>query len=313
MSVARFGFLLVLCAAPAVAQQFPARPLRIVTAEPGGTTDFASRLFAQELGAALNEQVIVDNRATGVIAAETVAKAQPDGYTLLLQSNILWLGPILQSMPYDAVRDFTPVSLTNTAANVLVTTPALAVSSVKDLIALAKAKPGTLNYGSGATGATNHLAAELFKSMAGVDIVRVTYKGSGAILNGLFGSEIQLTFGTAASVQPHVKSGRLRALGVTSAKPTELAPGLAPIAATVPGYESVAMYGVVAPANTPATIVSRLSRELAQSLAKPDVKQKFFNAGVESVGSTPEEFSETIKSDLARTGKVIRDAGLRSE
>jgi tripartite-type tricarboxylate transporter receptor subunit TctC len=306
------GGMMLIWACLTHGQQFPTKPIRIVTAEPGGTTDFAARLFAQELSARLGQQVIVENRATGIIAAEIVSKAAPDGYTLLLQGNILWLGPLLQKMPY-AIKDFAPVSLTNTAANILVLHPSVPVSSVKELIAMAKAKPGELNYGSGATGASNHLAAELFKSMAGVNIVRVTYKGSGPIITALLGGEIQLTFGTAASVQPHIKSGKLRAIAVTSSRPSELAPGLPPIAATMPGYESVALYGSVAPARTPVAIVKRLSFEIAGVINKPDVKEKFLNTGVETLGSSPEVFAATIQSDVARVGKVIREAGIRVE
>jgi tripartite-type tricarboxylate transporter receptor subunit TctC len=181
------------------------------------------------------------------------------------------------------------------------------------LIALAKARPGEINYGTSGTGSTNHFAAELFRAMAGVNIVRINYKGGGPLLNSLLGGEVQLSFGSAGSVMPHIKSGRLRALAVTSAQPSELLPGLPAVGATVAGYEAVAVYGMFAPAGTPAAIISRLNQEVVQMLKKADVKAKLLNLGVEVVGSSPEQFAAAIRSEMARMGKVIRDAGLKAD
>ena len=243
-----------------------------------------------------------------------MSKAPPDGYTLLIDAASFWIGPLLQETPYDPVKDFAPVTLTDSAPNVLVVNPSLPVKSVKELIALAKARPGELNYGSSSTGSTPHLAAELFNMMAGVKIVRVPFKGSGPAVISLLGGQVQLMFATAGSVAPHVKSGRLRALAVASLQPSALAPGLPTIAASgVPGYEAVAFEGMFAPAKTPVAIIDRLNQEIVRVLNRAEVKERFFNAGVETVGSTPEEFAAAIKSNVAKWGKLIKDAGIRDE
>ena len=302
------------CASIACAQDYPNKPIRIVTSEAGGGNDVQARLIAQGLAVAFGEQVIVDNRPSGVIPGETVAKAPPNGYTLLLYNNVLWTGPLLQSAPYDTLRDFAPVVTITKAANVLVVNPALPVNSVADLIALAKAKPGQLNYGSSGTGASNHLAGELFRSMAGINIVRINYKGAGPALNALFANELQLMFPTAGAVAPHMKSGRLKVLAVTSAEPSPLAPGVPTMAAAgLPGYESIATYGVFAPARTQRAIIDRLNEEVVRFLARPDVKEKFLNLGLETVGGPPEQLVAAVKSEIARMSKVIRDAGIRAE
>lgn len=299
------------------AQNYPNKPIRIVAAAPGGTGDFVARLVGQGLTARLGQQVIVENRGAGggIIAAQTVAQAAPDGYTLLSYGPTIWLLPFLRSsLPYDPVRDFSPVTSLVTAPNLLVVHPSLPVKSVSELIALAKGRPGELNYGSGATGATPHLAAELFKAMAGVDIVRINYKGTGQALNDLIAGQVQLMFSSAAAGLAHVKSGRLRALAVTSAQPSALFPGMPTVAAAgLPGYESASIFAVFAPAKTPAALIRRLNQEIVRVLNGADVKEKLFNAGVEVVGSSPEEFAATMKSEMARWGKVIRDAGIRPD
>ena len=296
------------------AQAYPAKPIRFVTTGIGGGVDFASRLIAQGLTDNASWQTVVDNRPTGIIAAETVSRAAPDGYTLYVGTGSLWLGPYFQKMPYDPVKDFAPISLTNQAPNLLIVHPSLPVKTVKELITLAKARPRELNYASTAIGSTNHLAAELFKHMAGVDIVRIPFKSSGTATNALLGGEVQLNFGTAGSIAPHVKSGRLRALAVTSDKPSALFPGMPTVAATgLPGYESSTMTVVFAPAATPAALTSRLNQEIVRTLQRPDVKEKFMNSGVEPVGTTPEEAAAKIKSEMQRMGKLIKDAGMRLE
>jgi tripartite-type tricarboxylate transporter receptor subunit TctC len=258
--------------------------------------------------------VIVDNRGAGIIPGDVVAKSAPDGYTLLAYGQPLWLSALMQGAPYDPVRDFAPITLATRAPNVLVVHPSLPVKSVKELIALAKAKPGELNYASPAIGGSAHLAAELFNSMAGVKIVRVNYKSAGAGITDLIGGHVQLTFGTAASVTPAAKSGRLRALAVTSAEPSPLAPGLPSIAQSgLAGYEMVAVVGIFAPAKMPEPIIRRLNQETVRVLNQPEVKDKCFSTGVESVGSTPEHLGTMVKTEMTRLGKVIKDVGIRAE
>jgi tripartite-type tricarboxylate transporter receptor subunit TctC len=226
----------------------------------------------------------------------------------------LWLAPFLRdNVNYDPIRSFSPVILIVNTPSVLVVHPSVAANSVKELIALAKAKPGTLNYGAGGPGTAPHLMAELFKIMAGVDIVRVPYKGVGFAVTDLLAGQVQVVFVTASAVAQHIKSGRLRALGVTSAQPSALNPGLPPIAATLPGYEAAAMFGLFAPARTPAAIVNRLNREIAAALARPEIKEKFISAGIETSGGPPEQFAATIKSEMDRMGKVIKAAGIRAD
>ena len=286
------------------------KPIRIVTGASGGSSDFTARLIAQGLTENLRQQVIVDNR--GNIDGELVAKAPPDGYTLLIDGASIWIGPLVQKTPYDPVRDFVPVTLAVSAPNVIVVHPSLPVKSVRELIALAKAQPGKLNYSSGGIGAASHLAAELFKSMAGVVIVNINYKGTGPALNALIAGEVQLMFANPAIASPHIKSERVRALAVTSLQPSPLMPDLPTVAAAgLPGFESVVIQGMFAPAGTPAALVNRLSREIVKVLNRPDVKERHFNTGVETVGSTPEELAAKIKSEMAKWGKVIKDAGIR--
>jgi tripartite-type tricarboxylate transporter receptor subunit TctC len=306
---------LTLCAATAMAaESWPQRPVRIVTSEPGGGSDFTARVVAQGLTQSLGQQVIVDNRAGTVTAAQIMTRAAPDGYTLLSYNNSLWTLPLLQPMFYDVLRDFVPVTLATRSPNILVTHPAVPVANVRELVAYAKAHPGALNYASGTVGSTNHLAAELFKALAGVNIARVGYKGSGFAVNDLIGGQVQLMFATSGSIAPHVKSGRLRALAVTSAQPSALAPGLPTVAsAGVPGYEAVTMYGLYAPAKTPATIITRLQQDAARFLRTADIREKLFGAGVETVGAAPAEFSAEIRADIARLAKVIKDANIRAE
>ncbi|MBI3068912.1 MAG: tripartite tricarboxylate transporter substrate binding protein, partial [Betaproteobacteria bacterium] len=252
--------------------------------------------------------------AGGVIGAEMAAKSPPDGYTLLVAAGSFWIGPLLRDTPYDPVRDFSPISMVSRAPNVVAVHPSLPVKSVKELIALAKARPGVLNYSSGATGSSSHLSGELFKALAGVNIVRIPYKGTAPALNDLIAGQVHLMFPTASAVAPHLKSGRLRALGVTSAEPSVLFPGLPAVAAMgLSGYEAVSMTGIFAPAGTPATIINRLNREVVRVLNMADVKEKLFRLGVEPVGSSPEELAAKIKYEMTRLGKVIRDAGVRAD
>ena len=297
-----------------IAQEGFSKPRRIVTIEAGGGNDNVARLLALGMGNDGGGRVIVENRggASGVVAAETVIKAAPDGLTLLSISGSLWTLPLMQSVPYDPVADLAPVTLAVSSPNILVVNPALPVKSVRQLIALAKARPGALNYSTAGAGSSGHLSAELFKSMAGVDIVRVAYKGGAASMTDLISGQVQLSFTSTGSSAGHVQTGRLRALAVTSAKPSALLPGLPPIASEgLPGYELVSTYGVFAPAKTPPAIINLLQQEIARGINKPEVRELFMNAGVEVVASTAEEFTATIKSEMTRLGKVIKDAGIR--
>lgn len=295
-------------------QDFPSKPIRIITSAPGGGSDFAARLIASSLTPGMGQQVIVDNRGGGIIAPEVAVKAPSDGYSLLYYGSTLWLLPLMRdNVPWDVIRDFAPVILTVSTPTILTVHPSLPVKSVKDLIALARARPGDLNYALGATGSANHLSAELFKAMAGVNIVRIVYKGQGPAILALMSGEIQTSFAVAASVQPHLKSGKLRALAVSSAKPSALFPGLPTVAASLPGYEAVSPSGIFAPAKTPEAIINRLNQEIGKVLARTDVKEKFAVSGVEVVGGSPQEFAAKIKSEITYMGKVIKEAGIRDQ
>ena len=296
----------------AAAQEYPARPVRIVTSEVGGGNDVQARLVARGLTDALGQQVIVENRPSGVIPGEIVARATPNGYTLLLYNNTLWTGPLLQKTPYDPVKDLDPVTTATVGPNILVVNNALPVKSVQELVALAKSKPGALNYASSGTGATNHLAAELFKTMAGVDIVQIGYKGAGPGLNDVIAGQIQVMFPTAGAAMPHVKNGRVRALAVTSPGRSPVAPQLPTVAESgLPGYESLAIYGIFVPARTPRAIVERLNREIVGLLAAPEMKSRLLAMGMETVGGTPESLAARVRSEMQRMGKVIKAAGIK--
>lgn len=304
---------LVLGAGSAAGQNYPNKPIRMVAAEAGSGSELVARVIAQGLAAGLGQQVVVDNR--GILAGAIVAKAPPDGYTLIAYGSPLWLAPFLQdTVAYDPVKDFAPISLTASTPNILVVHPSVPAKSVKELIALAKSKPGELNYGSGSKGSSTQIAAGLFEAMAGVRMMRVPYKGSGPALTALIGGQIQLMFPAASSVAPHLGSGRLRALAITSAQPSALGPGLPTVAASgLPGYESLSIYGMFAPAKTPAALIKRLNGEIVRVLSRADVKQKLFGSGVEAVGSTPEQLAQTVRSEMDRLGKVVKDAAIRAE
>ena len=295
-------------------QTFPSKPIRIVTSPVGGTNDIMARLIAQETAGSLGTPVIVDNRGGGGnVYGDVVARAAPDGYTLLVTGNSFWTGPLLRKAPFDPVTDFSAITLATTSPNVVVVHPSLPVKSIKELIALAKARPGELNYSSGELGSGTHLAGELFDFMAGVRMVRIPYKGAGPALTGVITGEAQVMFAIAGSAMTHVKSGRLRALAVSSPQPTALAPGLPTVAAAgLPGYEALQIQGVWAPARTPAAIVSRLHDEIVRVLNRPDVKKRLFTNGVEVVGSSPKEFAAFIGADTVKLRKLIRDVGIKA-
>jgi len=308
-------FCLMLATVPGLAQTFPTRPIRIVTAAAAGTNDFVARLIAQDLSARLLQPVIVDNRAGRFIPGEIVAKAPADGHTLLFSGTTLWVGPLLHSRaPYDAVASFRPITLATSSPNVLVMNPGVPANTVRDLIALAKSRPGLMNYSSGSLGASAHLAGELFKQMAGIDVACIPYKGAGPSLTALMGGEVQYSFPAAGSGMPHVRAGRLRALAVTSAEPTSLAPGVPTVAASgLPGFESSSIIGMFAPAKLSPQIVALLQRQMVRGLQSVETKERLFKIGMEVVGSTPEELAEVMHSEIAKYGKLIRSAGIRAE
>jgi tripartite-type tricarboxylate transporter receptor subunit TctC len=288
----------------------------VVTSEYGSGSDFVARLIAQELTTRWEKQLIVDNRGgSALILAGIMSKAPPDGYTLLVFGSTFWLTPLMRDhSTYDPVKDFAPITLVVNSPSILVIHASVPANSVKELIDLAKAKPGVLNYGSGANGAPTQLSVELFKAMAGVDIVRIPYKGTGPAVNALLGGQVQLMITGPAAVAPHVKSGKLKALAVASAQPSQLTPGLPTVAASgLPGYESASTGGVFAPARTPLSIVNQLHQEIVRIINRPDVKAKFLNAGLETVGNTPQEFAAMVKADMVKWGKVIKDAGIRED
>ena len=300
---------------PANAQDFPSKSVRIVASEAGGGGDFIARLLAVGLTSAFGQQVIVENRGGGVVAGDVVARSAPDGYTLLLYGNTLWLLPLMRKqVPYDAQKDFTPVTLAGRAGNMLVVHPSLPSKSVKELIALARARPGQMNFSTAAPGTINHLAGELFNSMAKINIVRISYRGSPSALNALVSGEVQLMFATAAPARPHIQAGRVRPLGVTTATRMPAYPELPTIAeAGLPGFEAVSFHGIFAPARTPDAIVARLQQEIARILLRPDTRDRFASIGAEPVGSTRDELTAEIKAEVARMGKVIREAGIQEK
>jgi tripartite-type tricarboxylate transporter receptor subunit TctC len=299
---------------PAAAQSYPSKPVRILTSQTGGSLDFGARLIAPGLGTSLGQQVIVDNRS-GNIATEVAAKAPPDGYTVLFNGAVVWITPLLRKdTSWDVSRDFLPVTLAVTSPNIIAVHPSLPARSLRELLALARARPGDINCGVGPAGTSSHLAAELFRGLAGLNIVTVPYKGAGQAMIGLLAGEVQLMFPNAASVAPYIQSGRVRALAVTSAKPSALAPGVpTAISAGLPGYEASSLNAFFAPARTPDAIVARLNQEIVRQLSQPDNREKFLAAGVEVVGSTPAQLAAEIRSEVARMDKVIKTGAIRAE
>jgi len=294
------------------AQDYPSKSIHIITGTVGGGSDFDARQIAQGITGSLGQPVIVDNRPP-ILVGEIGSKTPPDGYTLFITGTSFWVGPLLRKAPYD-VADFSPISLIEMTPNVVTVHRSLPVKNIKGLITLAKARPGQLNYSTGSAGSTTHLAVELFKSMAGVNIVKVPYKGTGPALAALVSGEVELTIVDVGLVAPHVKSGKLVALAVTSAQPSALAPGLPTVSASgLPGYESAGRTGIWAPAKTPRAIINRTNQEIVRFLNRSEVKERFLNAGVEIVASSPEEFAETVKVDMAKWGKVIKDANIKAD
>ncbi|MCC6531161.1 MAG: tripartite tricarboxylate transporter substrate binding protein [Burkholderiales bacterium] len=301
---------------PAVADgEYPNRPIRLLVGfAPGGGTDIYARTVAPKLADRLGQQLVVDNRAGagGVIATALVAKAPPDGHTLLFISPSHVINPSLKkSLPFDPIADFEPVSTVAAGTVVLVVHPSLPAHSVKDLIALAKSKPGTIRFGSGGLGSSSQMNSEQFKSQAGIDIVHVPYKGTAAAIPDLVSGEVHMAVDTVAALLPHVRSGKLRALGVGDRVRSALLADVPTIAeAGLPNYEMYGGTGVLAPAKTPRAVISRLNREINAVLKEPDVIKRFTDLAVRPTGSTPEEFRQRIKADIARYAGIVKAAGI---
>ncbi|HET9733791.1 MAG TPA: tripartite tricarboxylate transporter substrate binding protein [Burkholderiales bacterium] len=311
--------LLALCLAVSLGAahaQYPNRPVKLVVPfPPAGATDIVGRIVAQKLGEQMGQSVVVENKpgAGGSIGSDLVAKSAPDGYTLLMAtSSTHSIGPVLQKLPYDPLKDFAPITHVANVPNVLVVSPVLPVTSVKELIAYAKARPGQLNFASSGVGTIVHLNGELFKMLAGVDLVHVPYKGTALSIPDVANGSVAMLFDSLASVQPHIKSGRVRPIAVNAQKRSALLPEIPTLAeAGMPAFDRYTWFGMFAPAGTPRDIVTRVNAEVATALKAPDLLERFAAAGAEAVGSTPEQFVERIKSDAAKWAEVIKAANVK--
>ena len=311
-TVAMIGF------AQAVEIKYPLRPVRmLVSYPPGGPSDLTARLAAPHLSEALGQQFIIDNRggAGGTLAVGLLTQAAPDGYTLLMSAGgEIVIAPNLRlKLPYDPTKDIIPISRVGSSQLALVVHPSVQAKSVKELVAMAKAKPGSINFASAGAGSTAHLAGEQFKYLAGIDIVHVPYKGAGPALTDVIGGQVQMLISAYSSAFAHIKAGKLRALGVTGTKRIVSAPDLPTIAETVPGYEVLSWYGLHAPKGTPPTIISRLHREMAAMTRKPEMAERLTVLGIEPEGNSPQEFLAQIRVEIAEWGKVINAAKIPKE
>lgn len=309
-----FKVVAVLCPGVAASQDFPYRPIRIITVQAGGVGDLIARPLAQGLAAPLGQPVIVENRPSGFIPGDMVAKASPDGYTLLVTSAILWIGPLMQKSPYDPVKDFAPITLLATTPNVLVVHPSLPVKNVADLVKLAKARPGQLTYASAGSGSTTHLSAELFKTMGGLNMIHIPYKGGSQALTDLLGGQISMYFSSLPGAMPHIKNSRLRPLSVTSARRSTAAPELSTMAESgFAGYDADTWIGAVTPAGTPQAVIVRLHDEIIRILNVADIRERLLMQGAEPLTNTPEQFAAYIKSEIVKWAKVVKASGARAE
>jgi tripartite-type tricarboxylate transporter receptor subunit TctC len=299
----------------ASAQQYPDRPIRLIVGfPPGGAADTLGRIAAQRLTESLGQQVVVDNRggAGGLIATETAVRANPDGYTLLFTSIPHVINPHLyRKVAYDAIRDFTPVVQFVAVPLMMASGPSFSAQSVKDLIAAAKSSPGRINYGSAGSGSSSHLAMELFKSMSGTDMSHIPYKGTGPLIIDLIAGRLSLTIASAVPLSPQVRSGKLRGLAVTSPKRSPSFPDLPAIAETVPGYEVINWFGILAPAGTPRAIVSRINKDFNEALNMPKLRDLLSARGADPVGGSSEEFARVIRADFAKWAKVVKASGAK--
>jgi tripartite-type tricarboxylate transporter receptor subunit TctC len=312
--------LALMCAITgAGAQSYPSKPVRfVVPFAPGGGTDSLARLLAQRLSETLGQPVVVDNRggAGGIIGAEIAAKAPPDGYTIVLGSpGPMTINPnLLSRLPYDTLRDFAPITLATISPFILVLHPSVPANSVKELVALARAKPGQLNYGSGGNGSVAHFSAEQFRALTHISLVHVPYKGAGPAVIDLVAGRLQFMFENLPTVLPHIRSGRIKALAVgTKARSVLLPESPTMIEAGVPGFEASTAFGVLAPAKTPAAIISRLNREIVKILQRADTRDWLLAQGLEPVGGTPQQYSAHLKEELAKYGRIVKAAGIKAD
>jgi tripartite-type tricarboxylate transporter receptor subunit TctC len=312
-----FLFALALPPAGALAQplKYPVKPVRIIVPyAPGGGADIVARIVAQKMAETFRQSVVVDNRAGagGAIGSEMAVRATPDGYTLAFVSGAYTTGVALIKPPYDPVNDVTPIVMAGEASSLAVVHPAVPIKSVRELIDYAKANPGKLNYGSGGTGGFSHLITALFELMANVRMTHIPYKGTGPALTDLLGGQLQVIFGSTPSTAPHAKSGKLRAIGVTSKTHSSAMPEVPPIADTVPGYYAPLLYGLWGPRGLPKDVVTLWNTEVAKLLQMADMKERLTNAGIDAAGGPPAEFRDALKSDIERWQKVIKAAGIKS-
>jgi tripartite-type tricarboxylate transporter receptor subunit TctC len=310
------ALVLAMLSATALAQDYPARPVTIVVPQAaGGANDILGRIVAQQLSQHFGQQFVVENRvgAAGNIGTAAVAKAPRDGYTLLFTISAAHaVNPTLYAQPgFDPVKDFDPVMLIATVPFLLVVHPAVPANSVKELIDLAKGEPGKMAYGSSGNGSTNHLLGEMFKTMAGVDMLHVPYKGVAAALTDMLGGRVQVAFASVPSVRSHVNEGRLRALGVSTLRRSSVAPEVPPVGDTVKGYDADFWVGLFTPARTTKEVPAKLHGALAKALADAQVRERFAAQGAEVVGGTPEQLSATLRNDVAKWGRVVKDAGIK--
>lgn len=303
--------------AAAAAPQYPVRPIRIIAlSSPGSGPDIVGRLIGGKLTEAWGQQVIVDPRpaATGIVGSEIAAKAAPDGHTLvIITSQAVIVSVMYEKLSYNLIRDFTPITLVASTPFILAVHPSVPAKSVKELVTLAKSKPGALRYGSGGSGSPPHLSTEIFKSMTGTDMLHVPYKGITPAMVDTVAGQVQLLISVIPAVLPTIKSGRLRALGVTSAKRTALVPDVPAIAETVPGYEFIGWYSLFAPAKTPAGIVNQLNAEIGKALQTPEFRERFTALGAEPRTSTPQELADYLRAQQAKMRKAVQDSGARPD
>jgi tripartite-type tricarboxylate transporter receptor subunit TctC len=297
------------------AQDYPARPVRLIAASsPGGTSDILARLMAQQLGTELGQTFVVENRAgaSGIIGTEFVAKAAPDGYTLLLIQPSLTINPhIFAKMPYDAVRDFAPISIVVDVPQIVSVHPSVPARSIRELIALAKSRPGEIMNGSPGAGTHPHLTSERFQQAAGIELQQVVYKGIGPAYVALISGEVAMTFSAVSSAMPHLQGGKIRAIGVTTLERLPSLPDVATVAETLPGFHSSQWFGILAPAGTPRPIVERLHQAIVNAARAPEVRKRFAAMAMEPVSSTPEEFAKVIREEIDTWGKVVKAAGIK--
>ncbi len=300
------------------AQSYPVKPVRLVSPyAPGGGTDILARLIGQKLSEALGQTVVVENRpgAGGTIGTEVVARSAPDGYTIMLASPspIVVAPHLYKKLPYDPLKDLVPITMIAAVPAVLVVHPSLPVKSVKELVALARSRPGQLTFSSSGNGGTGHLAGEMLKMMTGVDMVHVPYKGTGPATTAVLSGEVSMSFGNIISTLSYTKSGRLRAIAVTTSKRSRVLPDVPAVAETLPGYSAGPWYGVLAPAGTPAPIVGRLNQEIVKILRSPEISQNLSSEGADPVGNTPAEFAAVLRAETERWGKVVRQTKMKVE